>query len=82
MYVFVLTRIQTTFPVDTHTYRLVFKMHSSAILDYFLLYFILTSFFLCHYTGQLLVYFVPCCIIPDCCKLHIVQTACVFRIAG
>jgi len=29
-------------------------------------------------TGQLLVHFVPCCTLPDCCKLHIVHTAFVF----
>ena len=30
------------------------------------------------FTGQLLAHFVPCCGLPDCCKLHIVHIALVF----
>jgi len=52
-------------------YRLVFTIRSLVLSNCF--YFILVSFFLFLYTGQLLVHFVPCCILPDCCKLHCIH---------
>jgi len=63
-------------------YRLVFKMYPSlshcfTVFHYHQL--IVTRFL---YTAQLLVHCVPCCTLPDCCKLHIVHTAFVFRTAG
>jgi len=49
-----------------HRIRQMTPMHVSTIFLFFL------------YTGQLLVHFVPCCILPDCCKLHIVHITFVF----
>jgi len=54
----------------------VFRMRSSGrpTVRLFLLYFILTTFFLSFlYTGQLFVHLVPCCTLPDCCKLHCIK---------
>ena len=59
-------------------YRLVSKMRSSVLSNCFYCSLFPLVFFLFHYLGHLLVHFVPCCTLPDCCRLHIVHVAFVF----
>ena len=47
--------------------------------EIFKFYFIPIRFFLVLYTGQLLVHCVPCCSLPDCCKLHCVHCVCILN---
>jgi len=46
-----------------------------------LIYFILFSlaFFFFFYTEQLLLHFVPCCTLSDCCKLHSIHCICILN---
>ena len=57
-------------------YRFVSKMRSSVLSNCFYCSLFPLVFF--HYLGHLLMHFVPCCTLPDCCRLHIVHVAFVF----